>query len=332
MSSIKLIKLTKEIDGNKILKNISLEISDGCFVSLLGPSGCGKTTLLKVIAGVLELPVNSGKILFNDYDITKQYAKDRGAVIVFQDYGLFPHLNVYKNIAFGLKVRKVKKNIIDEKVKSMLKIIDLEEKIHSYPSDLSGGQKQRVAIARALIIEPNVLLLDEPFSGLDNNIKSSMQNFVKEITNKHKITTIMVTHNKEEAFKMSDNVGIILDGELKQMNVPEEIYMKVREKEVATFLDVFNILDGEIKKDKINTVLGKFKIKKKCEKNIVLIKYDSIEIIQGGTFEIVKKYYFGNGTSYIIDCNGLEIKVNSTENGYAPGTKVYLKIKDYITI
>ena len=216
MSHVKLINLTKHFDKVEVLKNINLDIKEGEIVSLLGPSGCGKSTTLKIIAGILEL--DDGDILFDEKSVKNIPTGKRDASIVFQEYLLFPHMNVFENIEFGLKMKKVNKKDRKEKVEELIDLVKLRGYEDKYPSELSGGQQQRVAIARTLAINPKVLLLDEPFSNLDINLRNEMREFVLSLQKKLQITTILVTHDKEEALMMSDKIAVMLNGEIKQKN------------------------------------------------------------------------------------------------------------------
>ncbi|MCC5910491.1 MAG: ABC transporter ATP-binding protein, partial [Clostridiaceae bacterium] len=202
MSEIVLKGISKTFQDKKILDQIDITIGEGEMISLLGPSGCGKTTTLKIIAGLID--PDEGELLLNNKSVLKIPVEKRGAVIVFQDYLLFPHLTVEGNIEFGLKMAKINKNVRKEKTKEMLALMELEGQGHKYPNELSGGQRQRVALARALAIEPKVLLLDEPFSNLDLRLRETMREFVCRIQKKLNITTVLVTHDKEEALMTSD--------------------------------------------------------------------------------------------------------------------------------
>lgn len=224
------------------VKNIHLTIPSGDFVALLGPSGSGKTTLLRLIAG-LEHP-NMGRILFNGVDYTNKTVKDRKVGFVFQQYALFKHMTVFDNIAFGLKVRPRKlrpsKKEIKEKVFELLQLVKLEELTHRYPSQLSGGQKQRIALARALAVEPEVLLLDEPFGALDAKVRQELRQWLREIHQKLKITTIFVTHDQEEALEMADTIVVMNKGKIEQIGSPKEVYEKPRNAFVYSFLGRVN--------------------------------------------------------------------------------------------
>jgi len=212
MSSVKLVNITKSFDEKIVLQDINIDIKDGELVSLLGVSGCGKSTTLQLIAGLIN--PDSGDIIFNDKSVLNTPTGKRDAVIVFQDYLLFPHMSVYENIEFGLKMKNINKKIRKDKVKELIKLVKLNGYENKYPSELSGGQKQRVAIARTLAINPKVLLLDEPFSNLDINLRNEMREFVLNLQKKLNITTILVTHDKEEALIMSDKIAVMVKSSL----------------------------------------------------------------------------------------------------------------------
>ncbi len=331
MSEVKIINLTKSIEGKYILSNVSIELEEGEFLSLLGPSGCGKTTLLNAIAGIVA--IDSGEIFFGNIDVTNTPTNKRKATIVFQDYALFPHMTVYDNIAFGLKMKKLSKEIIKKEVMELLEVIELSDKINNYPKELSGGQKQRVAIARAIAIKPMVLLLDEPFSGLDNSLKNTMHKFIMNITKKYSITTIMVTHDKNEAFKMSNKIAIMLNGEIKQIDYSKDIYKNISDIKVVEFLEEFNIIKGKIINNNLVTQIGSFEIKEKQNKYLVF-KYDQVHIKYSKdknemVAEIIEKYYMGNYTTYILMYNMERIQINIADDKFDVGDKVNIEIKDY---
>ncbi len=331
MSEVKIINLTKSIEGKYILSNVSIELEEGEFLSLLGPSGCGKTTLLNAIAGIVA--IDSGEIFFENINVTNTPTNKRKATIVFQDYALFPHMTVYDNIAFGLKMKKLSKEIIKKEVIELLEVIELSDKINNYPKELSGGQKQRVAIARAIAIKPMVLLLDEPFSGLDNSLKNTMHEFIMNITKKYSITTIMVTHDKNEAFKMSNKIAIMLNGEIKQIDYSKDIYKNISDIKVVEFLEEFNIIKGKIINNNLVTQIGSFEIKEKQNKYLVF-KYDQVHIKYSKdknemVAEIIEKYYMGNYTTYILMYNRERIQINIVDDKFDVGDKVNIEIKEY---
>lgn len=239
--------IVKSFDGQVILKGINLDIYENEFVTLLGPSGCGKTTLLRILGGFLQ--ADEGKVIFDGEEINQKPPYERELNTVFQKYALFPHLNVYENIAFGLKIKKVSKDIIDQKVMKMLKLIGLEGYENKNTTLLSGGQQQRVAIARALVNEPKVLLLDEPLAALDLKLRKEMQYELKRIQQEVGITFIFVTHDQEEALTMSDKIVVMKNGEIQQVGTPQEIYNEPSNRFVANFIGESNILPGVMLED-----------------------------------------------------------------------------------
>lgn len=244
---IELKNVTKSFGDNVILKNFDFKVKKDEFLTILGPSGCGKTTILRLIGGFEE--PDEGKILFNGEDITNKEAYERKINTVFQKYALFPHMNVYKNIAFGLNIKKMDKNLIKEKVKEVLKLVNLSGFENREIESLSGGQQQRIAIARALVNEPEVLLLDEPLGALDLKLRQAMQIELKRIQKSVGITFIYVTHDQEEALSMSDTVVVLNDGEIQQMDTPLNIYNEPKNAFVADFIGESNIIKAKMLED-----------------------------------------------------------------------------------
>jgi len=244
---IELKNINKTFDQTKALDNINLYINQNEFLTLLGPSGCGKSTLLRIIAGFEE--ADCGEITFENEDLLKIPAYKRKINTVFQKYALFPHMNVYDNIAFGLKIRKMKKSKIDEKVKRVLKLVNLVGFEKRDVNSLSGGQQQRIAIARAIVNEPAVLLLDEPLAALDLKLRKDMQLELKNMQKELGITFIYVTHDQEEALTMSDTVVVMKEGRIQQIGTPEDIYNEPKNAYVADFIGESNIIDGIMKDD-----------------------------------------------------------------------------------
>lgn len=236
--------IVKNFDGQIVLKGVNLDIYEKEFVTLLGPSGCGKTTLLRILGGFLD--ADEGQVIFDGEEISKKPPYERELNTVFQKYALFPHLSVYENIAFGLKIKKMSKDIIDQKVMKMLRLIGLEGFENKNTTLLSGGQQQRVAIARALVNEPKVLLLDEPLAALDLKLRKEMQYELKRIQQEVGITFIFVTHDQEEALTMSDKIVVMKGGEIQQIGTPEEIYNEPNTVFVADFIGESNIYDGRM--------------------------------------------------------------------------------------
>lgn len=245
---LELNKIKKSFDGVPVLKDICLKVNDGEIVSILGPSGCGKTTLLNLILGIVE--ADDGQILYHGEDLTHVPMEKRGFNIVFQDYALFPNLNVYKNITYGLKN---KPNVSSkEEVEDLIDLLGLREHLSKRIDQLSGGQKQRVALARTMVMKPRILLLDEPLSALDGVIKESIKERIKTIAREYNLTTIIVTHDPEEALTLSDRVLIINQGTISQYAKPEEIVHRPKNDFVRRF--ILNQL--EIKRNNIYALFG----------------------------------------------------------------------------
>ena len=239
--------IVKSFDGQIVLKGVNLDIYENEFVTLLGPSGCGKTTLLRILGGFLD--ADEGKVIFDGEEISDKPPYERELNTVFQKYALFPHLSVYENIAFGLKIHKLGKDVIEQKVMKMLKLIGLEGFENKNTTLLSGGQQQRVAIARALVNEPKVLLLDEPLAALDLKLRKEMQYELKRIQQEVGITFIFVTHDQEEALTMSDKIVVIKNGEIQQVGTPQEVYNEPANRYVANFIGESNIISGTMAED-----------------------------------------------------------------------------------
>jgi len=243
---VRLEHISKSFGGHGVVHNLDLIIKDGEFVTLLGPSGCGKTTLLRIIAG-LETQ-DSGKVFIGGKDVSKVPPNKREVNTVFQSYALFPHMSVYDNVAFGLKMEKTPKNEIKERVMAALETVMLTGFASRMPQNLSGGQQQRVAIARAIVKRPKVLLLDEPLSALDYKLRKQMQTELKHIQRKLGITFIFVTHDQEEALSMSDRVVVMNEGVIQQDATPKEVYENPKNMFVAKFVGEINVLQATIEK------------------------------------------------------------------------------------
>ncbi len=274
--------IVKSFDGQVVLKGINLNIYENEFVTLLGPSGCGKTTLLRILGGFLEQ--DEGTIIFDGQVIDKVPPYQREINTVFQKYALFPHMDVYDNIAFGLRIKKTGEDVIEQKVYRMLSLVNLDGYEHRNVTLLSGGQQQRVAIARALVNEPNVLLLDEPLGALDLKLRKEMQRELKRIQQEVGITFIYVTHDQEEALSMSDKIVVMNAGEIEQIGTPLEIYNEPANEYVARFIGESNIIDGVMVDDyKVKFDDKVFECKdfgfKESEKVDVLIRPEDFEIV-----------------------------------------------------
>ena len=247
---LKIENLSKRFGKNLVLEDISFEVEQGEFLSLLGPSGCGKTTILRLLIGIEK--ASSGRIFKFGEDISDLSPMKRNIGIVFQNYSLFPNMNVYQNIAYALKSRKLSKEEIDKKVKEIIDIVELNEHVNKKPVNLSGGQQQRVAIARTLVLNPDIILFDEPMSALDAEIKVVLRNQLKEIQKKLNITMIYVTHDQEEAFALSDRVMVLNDCRIMQLDTPYNLYHKPANEFVKKF--IVSHLDMKVKsiEDSIN--------------------------------------------------------------------------------
>ncbi|AZR72145.1 hypothetical protein BBF96_01285 [Anoxybacter fermentans] len=254
MAEIKLDKISKSFGEKEVVKNLELTVKQGELMVLLGQSGCGKTTTLKMIAGLLD--PDAGEIYFDGEPITHLKGRERGAVMVFQDYRLFPHMTVYENIAFGLKVRKKDRNFIKKKVEWALKMVELPGVEKRYPSELSGGQRQRIALARALVLEPRVLLLDEPLSNLDAVLRDKMRKLILNLHKTLNLTTIFVTHDQKEAMVLADRIAIMKDGVIQQVASPTEIYYRPANSWIASFVGQANLISGKVTESHLKSILG----------------------------------------------------------------------------
>ncbi len=319
-------------DDEVILDDLCLKIKDGEFVTFLGPSGCGKTTTLRIIAGFTQ--PDTGEVIIDGNRMNGVPPYKRQVNTIFQRYALFPHLNVYENVAFGLRVNKVDKKEIDERVTAMLKSVNLSgferRQIHS----LSGGQQQRVAIARALVNNPKILLLDEPLGALDLKLRKDMQIELKNIQQQLGITFIFVTHDQEEALSMSDTVVVMNEGKIQQIGSPEDIYNEPKNAFVADFIGESNILDGIMREDKLVEMFGhKFEcVDAGFEKNEpvdVVVRPEDIDVVsesEGQLSGVVSSITF-KGVHYeiIVDINDFKWMIQSTDSP-AVGDRIGISI------
>lgn len=254
MAYIEFRNIEKYFGSNHVLKGINLSVEKGQFVTLLGPSGCGKSTLLRCLAGLEEL--SDGEILLDGEDITDKEPKDRNIGMVFQQYSLFPNMTVEENIAFGLKLKKMPPKIVAQKVEEIIQMVELSGKEKQYPANLSGGQQQRVALARSIVMEPKVLLLDEPLSAIDAKLRKSLQISIKNITKKLGLTAVFVTHDQDEAMIMSDVINLFHDGRIEQSGDPVSVYTRPVSSFAAGFMGNYNLMTT----DEFRKMTGKEKL------------------------------------------------------------------------
>lgn len=329
---IKLEHVKKSYDGQiNVIEDFNLEIKEGEFVTLLGPSGCGKTTILRMIGGFET--VTEGKIYLDGKDLDVLPANKRPVNTVFQKYALFPHLNVYENIAFGLKLQKLPKDQIDKKVKNALEMVDLEGFEKRSIGTLSGGQQQRIAIARAIVNEPKVLLLDESLSALDYKMRKEMQLELKAMHKKLGITFIFVTHDQEEALTMSDKVIVMADGMIEQIGTPEQIYNEPATLFVADFIGESNIFDGVIAgKKTVNFAGATFAYDEDYAAGTsvnVVIRPEDVEAVSPSEGQLVGEVTISDfkGTFYttFVQCGDYEFMMECREY-HAPGSQIGIKV------
>lgn len=315
MSSIKIENLSYGYDEIEILKNFNLEIENNEIVVILGPSGCGKTTLLRLIAGLEK--INDGKIFINDKLVNDMEPNKRNVAIVFQNYALYPHMTVYENIAFPLKMKKVDRSVIKATVNETIKILNLEEFKNRYPSQLSGGQKQRVAIGRAMVRKPEVFLMDEPMSNLDNEIKNRMLKEIMKLHGELKVPFIYVTHDQAEAMTIADKIIVMRDGLIQQIGDRVDIYENPVNIFVAEFI-------GSLK---INLIDGK--IEKKYGKYFFMSKYFKKELKNINLENILEKnIVLGIRPEYIFKSENGPLKIDINNRVYLDKSYVYGSVED----
>ena len=326
--SLSIRGLNVSLSKNHILKDINLDIKSGEFVSILGNSGCGKTTLIKSIAGLVD--IRSGSISIDENDISGLSPEKRKTVIVFQDLRLFPHMNVEQNIAFSMKLQKMDKKDIEERVKVLLEQVRLSGFEKRKISQLSGGQMQRVALARALGANPKLLLLDEPFSGLDESLRKDMGNLVKRLHKENKITTIMITHDKEEAMKFSDKVALMKEGTILQYATPLDIFSRPKSKEVAQFMGELNYFDGEVKDGKFTSEIISFNTDKAEGKYSLMLRPGGLSVSSKSDegYLIKETVYTGEFVSLLLERD----KEYLVRLAYKEFKSLELKAGDYVKI
>lgn len=322
MSQVALKKIKKIYENKPVLDEIELYIEDGEFLTILGPSGCGKSTILRVITGLVE--PEFGDVSIDGQQMNNVPTKERNVGMVFQQYALFPNLTVYENIAFGLRVKKETEAQIQKEVAYLLQLVGLEEKRESYPQQLSGGQQQRVALARALAVKPKVLLLDEPLSALDAQIRKKLQVQLRQIQQELKMTMVLVTHDQDEAMNVSDRIVVMNNGKIEQLGTPTEIYTHPKTEFIAKFIGNYNVFSRR----ELEAILGQ-KLKGQGERfairpEVILINSDQLGI---KTRAIAKNILMkGNVLKINFETNG---QVFQVEQLHQQGNQIDIN-RDYI--
>jgi putative spermidine/putrescine transport system ATP-binding protein len=321
MTTVTISRLTKRFGTATAVDDLSIEIGQGELVSLLGPSGCGKTTTLRSIAGFVE--PDAGQILFDGVDITSLPPERRNIGMVFQNYALFPHMTVRQNLRFGLEMRRVARNEMAERIDAVLDIVQLAGLEDRYPRELSGGQQQRVALARGLVIEPAVLLLDEPLANLDAKLREEMRFFIRSLQKRVGITTVYVTHDQAEAMVISDRIVVMFDGRIRQIGDATDIYAHPVSRDVADFIGLSNFIDGRVKARReadyylVETPLGEIRCRSALtlavgDAAMVMVRPESVRLsreppdnpgLNGITGRVRDRFYLGNIAGYRIACN-----------------------------
>lgn len=334
MSYIELKNIRKSFDDKEVLKDVSLSIEKGEFVTFLGPSGCGKTTLLRCLVGLES--IDSGEIYLDGQNITNVPAQMRGVSMIFQQYCLFPTMNLFDNVSFGLRMKKLPRKEIEERVNDVMAMVNMQEHLDKYPYQLSGGEQQRAALARGLIMNPKVLLLDEPFSAIDAKLRKELQIYLKKIHRELNMTSVFVTHDQEEAMRMSDTIHLFHDGVLEQSGNPNDIYLHPQSVYAAGFIGSYNLVSPRVFDD--STIeCCQYAIrpevievsKESCDMN------SAYRYLQG---VITNQIPQGSINRMVIRVNdNTEINVDSISQekfSYAIGEQVYLKIpeKDIIKL
>lgn len=331
MSYIEFKNIHKTFGSLEVLKGIDLEINKGEFISFLGPSGCGKSTLLRCFAGLEE--VTEGSFIMDDRDITGIAPQKRNIGMVFQQYSLFPNMTVMQNLSFGLEIKKVSKEERMSRIGKVLSLVGLSDKLNAYPHTLSGGQQQRVALARALVMNPRVLLLDEPFSAIDAKLRKNLQLEIRKIQKQLNITTIFVTHDQDEAMLMSDRICLINEGTINQVGTPIEIYTRPESEFAAGFIGHYNLLSYD------EFCLLSDTRKKETHANLIAIRPETITLKRAPQFHpdeieqectILRSRSVGNVLRYHICVNGVELRADTLFRSFAlfqDGDKVWMSIE-----
>lgn len=335
MTEVSIEKLTKDYGQSLAVNGISIKIAEGEFISLLGPSGCGKTTTLKMIAGFEE--ATEGAIRFDGRDVVHVPVEKRDIGMVFQNYALFPHMTVERNLAFGLEMRKTPKAEMRARIAMVLDMVQLAGYADRYPRQLSGGQQQRVALARALVIEPKILLLDEPLANLDAKLREEMRVFIRDLQRRVGITTVYVTHDQAEAMTMSDRVVVMFGGRIAQIGTPSDIYERPASLEVAEFVGQVNIVRGKAQNGVVVTGFGAIPVPGSVSDGSEVtfaLRPEAIELMpaasgaMGVPAKVISSYYSGSLVDYHLEMgDGSTLNVQTfPRNRFADGEAVLVQV------
>ena len=327
---LKVYHLSVSLDNHPILRDVSLQVHDGEFVSLLGPSGCGKSTMLKTIAGLL--PVSEGEIFLGEQKVSNVPTHKRGAVVVFQDLRMFPHMTALENVAFPMKMHGIPKKERMRRAAEYLKKVHLEGRENQPVSKMSGGQQQRVSLARALAAEPKLLLLDEPFSALDENLREEMRLLVKNLQQEFGITTVLVTHDRGEALSMSERVALMFDGRIDQYDTPEQVYTCPASRQGADYFGDCVYLPGEIREGMFRSPWICLSTQLPEGKYDLMLRPNAVEVCDGGslTATVVDIRYYGASVAVDLElAPGIRIRKTWEE---APGFTVGQNVRWDISI
>ena len=336
MISVRLEHISKSFGETQALDDISLSIAAGELFFLLGPSGCGKSTLLRLIAGLHE--PTSGSIYFNDRDVTVLGTESRSAVMVFQSYALWPHMTVRENVRFGLQVQKLPRQEQERRISEVLDLVRLRDLADRKPNQLSGGQQQRVALARALAVQPACLLLDEPLSNLDAQLRQQMRSEIRRICKSQGLTTIYVTHDQKEALSVADRIAVMNSGRIAQVGAPADLYHKPQSAFVASFIGETNLLEGTVMSRDgqmihVKTAAGEFLVAGSAgpsDRVVLSIRPEQLRIVPNGapapinrlTGPVAETTFLGEASEHVLLVNGQRIKLISTPPQFASPTEI----------
>jgi ABC-type Fe3+/spermidine/putrescine transport system ATPase subunit len=339
MALVQLNNISKRYAGSQAVESVSLTVQPGEFLTLLGPSGCGKTTTLRVVAGLVA--PTTGTVRIDGRDVTMLSSSQRGIGMVFQSLALFPHMTVAENVGFGLRMRRVSAAEIARRVQAMLAIVRLDHLAARYPNQLSGGQQQRVALARALVIEPSILILDEPFGALDRKLREAMQVELRQITRELSITALFVTHDQEEALMLSDLIAVMNQGRVDQLGTPQQVFQAPRTRFVADFMGMTNFLSAEWAEGglHIGGALMPWVEKRGSGKVELGIRPEQIELLPGAAVrpgdvaaQVLQAVYHGTSTSYTLRLlDGQSLTAREPNEGSAGNAAMRFAAGDAVT-